>query len=247
MKALLATIALLVGSLPAAAASLTITPASPRSLDTVRVQVPSMGTFTYALDKTRVTMSGTHIQVVMAFGGAVSPVPPPYTTDVLLGDLPEGTYHVDLLLKDTDPFLPVASMDFTVAARATDRPDRDLTDLWWDETQSGWGLNVVQHASGKLFAVWFVYGTDGRPVWYVMPDGAWARDRPTFSGDVYRTSGPVGLADFDPASVQRKKVGEAAFTSYVFYGFSDDRREALYVSWTVDGQSFQKTLRRQPW
>src|SRR4051812_42754491 len=74
--------------LPAGAAPLGITPAAPRALDPVRAQVPVSGSFLYALDRTRVTMSGNHIQVLMVSGASVTPAPVGFTVDVLLGRLP---------------------------------------------------------------------------------------------------------------------------------------------------------------
>ena len=41
-------------------------------------------------------------------------------------------------------------------------PGFDTTDLWWNAAESGWGINLTQHASGQIFAVWYTYGADAR-------------------------------------------------------------------------------------
>ena len=40
----------------------------------------------------------------------------------------------------------------------------DVSDLWWNPAESGWGLQMVQE-SGFVFATLFIYGQDGRPTW----------------------------------------------------------------------------------
>src|SRR5690349_5607714 len=49
----------------------------------------------------------------------------------------------------------------------------DHADLWWGgSSQNGWGISVLQQAS-TLFSVWYTYWPNGKPIWYVMPGGAW--------------------------------------------------------------------------
>jgi hypothetical protein len=231
-------LAALGGFVPAIAAPLAITPPSPHSLDTVRVLVPSAGTFVYALDRTRVKLASpvngvNQIQVAMAFGAALSPPPPAYTTDVMLGDLPEGAYHVDVVVQGTQPVATLGSVDFTVTARTDDRMRSNLTDLWWNPLESGWGLNIIDHPSGKLFATWFVYDAASRPSWYVAPDIS-CNGPINCSGDLYRTSGPMVGDSFDPAAVQRSKVGRVFMQYSSFGGLPNGEREGVDVTFTLD-------------
>ena len=73
-------------------------------------------------------------------------------------------------------------------------------DLWWSPAESGWGLSITQQAS-TLFAVWYAYRSDGRPVWYVLPGGSWV------SGDTY--TGTLGLRVPFPQRLCIKKVGRS--------------------------------------
>src|SRR5207253_24569 len=80
----------------------------------------------------------------------------------------------------------------------------DVSDLWWNPSESGWGMQLVQQAT-TVFATIFVYDTHGIPIWYtatlnflgVDPSGALS-----FSGDLYLTNGPwFGTVPFNPAQV----------------------------------------------
>ena len=84
----------------------------------------------------------------------------------------------------------------------------DLTDIYWDPAESGWGLTVAQHGS-NLFAVWYTYDTSGQPLFVVMP-GATFNGSSSFTGDLYTTTGPYyGGNSFDPAQVHATNVGTA--------------------------------------
>ena len=113
-------------------------------------------------------------------------------------------------------------------------PD-DQSDLWWDPAESGWGLALTQHGD-TVFAVWYTYGSDGKPLWVVMPDGRFSQPG-RFAGKLYTTDGgsPVGTP-FDPKSVQVHEVGSGTIT--IANG------EGRFTG-TVNGFDFSKRLTRQ--
>ena len=86
-------------------------------------------------------------------------------------------------------------------------------DLWWAApggSESGWGVNL-NHQGDKIFATWFTYDVDGTPLWLVVTAPRTGGN--TYSGDLYRTTGPAYSAvPFNPASVVATKVGTATFT-----------------------------------
>lgn len=206
-----------------AAAQLTILPSSPKPQETVRLQVPE-GILgfpavnippynTYNTRATRVSMSGNKITVSAElfnneFGS------PAASMDLPLGQLPSGTYEVELSRRLPDGMSAgtVGITTFTVSTRTTAEPLWNHTDIWWNPDESGWGLNIVQHGSGIIFATWFVYGQDGRPTWYVVPEGQW-RTPSEYRGPVYRTAGPYIGGPFNPQLVSVTLVGSATFTS----------------------------------
>ena len=82
-----------------------------------------------------------------------------------------------------------------------------MTSLWWNPNESGWGLNLNQQGS-LMFATLFTYDASRAPLWLVMSGGALQADGVTFTGDLYRTTGPAFNANpFTPigaANVTRR-------------------------------------------
>ena len=96
----------------------------------------------------------------------------------------------------------------SVPALATPQA-RDGSEMWFDPSESGWGLNVF-HQGDTLFAALFVYGPDSQPKWYVASGVAGG---PLFySGSLFEASGPPFAGPFDPASVAVRQVGTMMFT-----------------------------------
>lgn len=108
--------------------------------------------------------------------------------------------------------------------------------LWWQPTQSGWGVNLAQQGE-IVFATWFTYDAQGQGMWLVMSNGARVGDN-TYAGTLYRTSGPAFHAEpFDPSRVTATPVGTARFA------FSDASNGTF--SYTVDGISGSRAIERQ--
>lgn len=84
----------------------------------------------------------------------------------------------------------------------------NYTDLWWNKSESGWGMTLA-HQNDKIFGVWYVYDNDRTPFWVVMPDGAFSSDGRSYSGALYRTTGPAYRDAFDPRRVAVTAVGSA--------------------------------------
>lgn len=116
-------------------------------------------------------------------------------------------------------------------------PLHGVADMWWGGLgQNGWGV-VILEQPGNLFSVWFTYGADGKPTWFVMPGGTWTAPD-TYSGEMYRTSGSQWLdAVYDPSRLRIESSGRYSFR------FEDDRTS---FSYSIDGRSGTLVLRRQP-
>lgn len=115
-------------------------------------------------------------------------------------------------------------------------PAFDFSDLWFNPAESGWGLNLVQHASGNIFGVMYTYEAPNRPLWLVIPGGSWTTSM-QFTGGIFRVTGPLASA-FDSAKVIVRAVGTATLS------FAD--RNNGVITFTIDGVTVTKTITRQP-
>lgn len=111
----------------------------------------------------------------------------------------------------------------------------DSSDLWWNAAESGWGMQLVEEGDAT-FATLFVYDANGMPTFYTATLSLVAA--PTWSGDLYRTTGPYfGAASFDPARVALRKVGTLSFTR--------TSADAAALQYSVDGAVISKSVVRQ--
>ena len=110
--------------------------------------------------------------------------------------------------------------------------------LWWNPARSGTGLNIVQHASGQLFVVWFTYDAAGKPIWQVVSGGIWV-DARTFEGSLYQARATVrSPGTFDPATVALRRVGSLRLE------FADSEHATLTYS-RLEGSSGSHAIERQ--
>jgi probable HAF family extracellular repeat protein len=81
-------------------------------------------------------------------------------------------------------------------------------DLWWaypPASEAGWGINFA-HEGDVIFATWFTYGVDGKPLW--MSATAPKIAERSYRGTLLATTGPpFGRGPFDSAAVTRTSVG----------------------------------------
>jgi lysyl endopeptidase len=114
-------------------------------------------------------------------------------------------------------------------------PNADYTDLWWNPSESGWGLNIEQHASGIVFVIWYTYGADNKETWYTISSGTWTSAN-TYTGTITYTTGPRLPSLFDPTGVARRPAGTGTLT------FSDANNGTW--SFSVDGVSGSRPITR---
>lgn len=114
----------------------------------------------------------------------------------------------------------------------------DLSDLWFNEKESGWGVNVT-HQREILFLTFFIYGTDGRASWYTGQAalvGQNTQGALVFSGGTYEFTGPYFGNFFNPAVVNGRSVGTVTFTAFL---------DSATLSYTIDGVAVTKLVTRQ--
>jgi alpha-tubulin suppressor-like RCC1 family protein len=126
-------------------------------------------------------------------------------------DLPAGWARFTGTIGTTSWSKAIRRMD--IFGNAAPNWGSDYTDIWWNSTQSGWGLTLAQHGN-NVFGVLYTYDCDGSPLFVTMPGVSFSF--PTqFSGDLYttRSSGSwYGSATFNPAHITATRVGSATFS-----------------------------------
>ena len=196
-------------------------------VDVFRVDVPAAGGTLTVRTVSAIDTIGT---LMDANGKAVKSVNDAQTSSGDFGltrTLTSGTYFIAVAHHDaqgTGPYAFKASL-----STVTD----NYTDLWWNASESGWGLNL-NHQGNVLFGALFNYDTDGSPLWLTMAatkqtDGSW-------TGTLFRSTGPVFNAS-PWTTVTNTSVGtmRITFTS----------KSAATLSYSVNGKSVSKSIVRQ--
>lgn len=231
--------ALALGSAAAwAQPTVTILPASPQYMEPVYARVFTGAFSNELVYGAQASMSGNVITVQLK---TIHDCCEHYY-DVMLGRFPAGTFKVVLALPDR----AAVTTDFTVGtpARAQEYPGNvpavNYTDLWWSPSESGWGLSIFHGPFNDVFATWMVYGTDGKPTWYLLGSGKWTSSNvyTSYEGQVFKTSGPHFAQVFDPRRVGVKPVGSATLQ------FRDSMTGTFRFD--VEGVSGLKNITRMP-
>lgn len=113
----------------------------------------------------------------------------------------------------------------------------DLSGLWWNAAESGWGLNLIQQ-DDTLFATLFLYGADNKPLWLVAPATTFTGEDTgaayNFHGPLFRTSGPAFAGAFNPAQVGVTQVGTLTVRAIT--------TRTMIIDYVVDGVRVVKNL-----
>jgi lysyl endopeptidase len=113
----------------------------------------------------------------------------------------------------------------------------NYTDMWFDPDEPGWGLSIMQSAANRVFAAWYTYDANNQPMWIVLPQGAW-RSAVAFEGALYRTTGSAFDRPYERSRFFAAPVG----TGRIEFGYNG----SATVTFTVDGKTVVKAIRRQP-
>jgi hypothetical protein len=139
-----------------------------------------------------ITRNGGAVEVRLAYANppiwicpATGPPPAPVTNVFSLGQLPAGTYDVNVDASvGTGSLTNLARLPLAVGNAVT--PPASATGAWYDPSENGWGLTMVE-SNGIVFATWYVFNSNRQPLWYVMPAGR--RTGATIQGEIYTSNG----------------------------------------------------------
>ena len=125
-----------------------------------------------------------------------------------------------------------------VFTTGTTPPITDYTDLWWNPSESGWGLAITQQYD-NMFLAWYVYDGVGKPTWFVSSNCAVNSTQTGCVGNVYRTTGPPFGPTFDPTQVRVFDAGKM-FLNFTDanHGTLDYNNDTLFVHKTITRQIF---------
>lgn len=120
-------------------------------------------------------------------------------------------------------------------ANGTTPPVVDYTDLWWNPSESGWGV-ALTHQYGTMFATWYSYDSNGNAVWYVASNCTVAGSACT--GDLYQVTGGSPLTStWNGTNKVVSKVGQIEFI------FTDANN--MTMNYFINGVQGTKNITRQ--
>jgi hypothetical protein len=130
----------------------------------------------------------------------------------------------------------VAAMSCAIVGSAVaTKLNTDVSDIWWNPAQDGWGMQLVNTGT-FVFATVFTYGADGKPIWITGELTAGASS--TFSGSTYINTGPYFGGTWNNGAVTQREVGTMTFAlASVTTGL---------LTYTVDGVTVSTPVQRQP-
>jgi len=135
------------------------------------------------------------------------------------------------------PLRAILNALHTAATRKGALPLDDYSGLWWDPAEPGWGLSITQSQDNHVFVAWFTYDAQAHPTWMVMPQASW-KTAVALEGALYRTQGSAFDAPYDASAFSVEPAG----TLHLEFASGG----GATATFTVDGQTVVKALRRQP-
>ena len=218
------------------------------SREEVKIAVTTLTPFSVGRDT--VLMANNQITVILTehdFSPVAGPAPPafyvPVTSgEVILGRLPQGFYSVEVFSRNqsTSANTLVGRTQFNIAndtvAASSAYPAYNYTDLWWNSSESGWGISIHVKRD-KFFAAWFVYDAAGNPTWYTLQAGRW-ETATRYSAPIYVTHAAPNSGVGPLSSLTIRPTGFGVIT---FNG-----TDQAVFTYDINGISGNKSIVRQP-
>ena len=117
----------------------------------------------------------------------------------------------------------------------------NYTALWWNapaNSESGWGMNFVQQGD-TAFATLFTYDSSGAPMWLFMSGGTRQGTADTFSGPLYRATGPAFFTNPFP-SIGPGNLTQVGTMTVAFSGANSGT-----LTYSVNGVNVGKSITKQ--
>jgi hypothetical protein len=101
-------------------------------------------------------------------------------------------------------------MAVLLLAAAFGAQGKEYTDVYYDAAESGWGFFLVQSDTFQFLA-FFIYGSDGKPTWYVALLSDDGTGTETYTGQIFATTGTYFPLPWNPALYSATAAGTATF------------------------------------
>ncbi len=138
-------------------------------------------------------------------------------------DVDSASFNLSSSLGDALFTAPLASTSFRLApglwpaGEGTGPGSQNFQGIWWAApagSEDGWGINF-NHQGDTIFATWFTFGLDGKPLWLVV--AATKTEPNVYSGSLVTGTGPpFSAVPFPPigtpGGAMGTSVGTATFT-----------------------------------
>lgn len=125
----------------------------------------------------------------------------------------------------------------SLPARAT-----DYTGIWWNVSESGWGVEIVQQNS-IMFVTLYVYDGGNQPTWYSASSVTKAAGSSSWTGSLYRTTGPAFYSAWGSPPVGVVPAGTITFTPtdahHASLQYTITTGAAVAVSKTIERYTFK--------
>jgi hypothetical protein len=142
-----------------------------------------------------------------------------------------GTQHriLEALPLSANPLV----CEFTTGPRTN---ATNFTDLWWNPTEDGWGLSLIQQGD-LIFMAWYTYASDRQPQW--LTSVLLRQANGSFSGALNRTSAGTPYTTAPNGNVTAFPVPEVGSATL---NFSNGENGVL--GYTVDGVTQSHAITR---
>lgn len=128
-------------------------------------------------------------------------------------------------------FVSPTAKAFTI--EKTTAPVADMSGLWWNASESGWGLTLTQQFD-IIFAAIYTYDSNGNPMWYTALCQISAD---SCTGNIYQAiGGKAPTVAWNGTAVTESSVGPMTFT------FSDMNTGTM--SFSINGVTGSKAITR---
>lgn len=123
--------------------------------------------------------------------------------------------------------------DYGLVTTFTSGIAANYTDLWWNNAESGWGINL-NHQSDTIFATLYTYASDGRDMWLVASNLA-RQPNGSYAGALYRAVGPV----FNASPWTPNTLTQVGTMTLAFAGSNQGT-----LTYSVNGVTVAKAIQR---